>query len=104
MANTFVPGAPNALPRSRLGEKTPGRDVSDVATFQTKKRVLPRTYSHRRTTVLRSDLRLKSGSSSRVTGTNSNELGRASFPMLEYFPTATNGCRKASSVISRLNA
>ena len=74
-----MPGALNALPRSRPGENIPGRDVSDVDRFHTKNSVLPRTYSHLNTTVPRSDLRLKSGLSSRVTGSNSNELGRASF-------------------------
>ena len=66
------------------GEKTPLRaSSSDVATFHTANSVLPRTYSHRSTTVPRTDFLLKSGLSSSVTGANSNDFGRASRPMFE---------------------
>ena len=58
---TLVPSAPKELPRFRSGVKTPGRVRSRVDMFQTKKRVLPRTYSQRKTMLPRSDLRLKSG-------------------------------------------
>lgn len=40
----FVPDALKAVPRSRSAENSPGREASDVERFQTKNRVLPRTY------------------------------------------------------------
>ena len=78
-----MPGAEKPLPRSRQGKNSPGRDVSEVAMFHTRNSVLPRMYSQRITMVPRSDLRLKSGLSEIVTGSKSNDFGRASFRISE---------------------